>query len=438
MSMSATHAAFVLIKRFIETDPRQAASALENLPEDQAASILKNLTAAQAAHCLELIQPVIAADILERLIIEPANAILSAMRADAAADVLRAFTKEAQSAILEGLSPQRKDDLRELLSYPQDSAGRLMQTDAIALHRDLKVKEAIARLRALAPKKPSASYTYVVDSDNRLLGVLNMRDLILASAEQTIGEIMRTEVFCVGAFTDREELIHIAGSKHYISFPVIDHERRLLGVVKTQDLIASSQEEATEDLQLMFGASAEERPFSALSFKITKRLPWLYINLATAFLAASVVAMFEGLIDRIAILAVFLPIVAGQGGNAGNQTLAVALRGLVMRDIRPKDARRLIALEMTTGLLNGVAIGLVTALIAWLWQGNPYLGLIIGLAMIVNMLAAGMAGAAIPITMKRLGFDPAQSSGIFLTTVTDVVGFLSFLGFATFFQSKLL
>ncbi|MGB6646948.1 MAG: magnesium transporter, partial [Bacteroidota bacterium] len=213
---------------------------------------------------------------------------------------------------------------------------------------------------------------------------------------------------------------------------------RLLGVVRSDHLLTDVQEEASEDIQKMFGAGGDEHAFSPVWFSLSKRLPWLHVNLATAFLAAAVVGLFEDLIARITILAVFLPVVAGQGGNAGAQSLAVVMRGLVMREISPRNRWRLVLKETFIGLVNGLIIGLVTAGIAWLWQGNPVLGLVIGLAMIANLIVAGFAGAAIPITMKALGFDPSQSSSIVLTTVTDVLGFFSFLGFAVLFQAYLL
>lgn len=185
-------------------------------------------------------------------------------------------------------------------------------------------------------------------------------------------------------------------------------------------------------------AGGDERAFSPIGFSLRKRLPWLHVNLATAFLAAAVVALFEDVIARITVLAVFLPVVAGQGGNAGAQSLAVVMRGLVMREIPEQKVRRLLTKEVLIGTANGLIIGVVTAAIAWGWHGNPYLGVVIGLAMIVNLVAAGLSGAAIPITMKAIGLDPAQSSSIILTTVTDVVGFFAFLGFAAVFQGYLI
>jgi magnesium transporter len=218
----------------------------------------------------------------------------------------------------------------------------------------------------------------------------------------------------------------------------VDNENHILGTIKTEELLSYTQEEATEDIQKMFGAGGDEKVFSPIWLAIRKRLPWLYINLGTAFLAAFVIGFFENIIAQITILAVFLPIVAGQGGNAGAQTLAIVIRGLALKEVSPNMAKRVVLKEGVVGIINGIAIGTITALIAWLWNQNPFLGVIIGLAMIVNMVAAGISGAIIPLTMKYMGWDPAQSSSIFVTTVTDVVGFASFLGFAVLFQHYLL
>jgi magnesium transporter len=265
-----------------------------------------------------------------------------------------------------------------------------------------------------------------------------MRDLIIAPSQAALESVMRQDVFAVNAFTDREEVANELAKRRYFAAPVVDGENRLLGVVRTDQLLSHVQAEATEDIQKMFGAGGNERAFSSVSFALRKRLPWLYVNLATAFLAAGVVGLFENVIARVTVLAVFLPVVAGQGGNAGAQSLAVVMRSLVMREIPSQKAWTMIVKETCVGSLNGVLIGLVTALIAWLWYGNPYLGVVIGMAMIVNLVAAGFSGAAIPITMKALGWDPAQSSNIILTTVTDCVGFLAFLGFAVLLQSYLI
>lgn len=432
-------AAAVIAQRFIELDPQQAALALEGTDLDAAAALVKQLSPTAAAACLERVTPGFSAKVLEKLLPEPASSVLERMNPDQVAAVFRSLPDAARQTAVAGLTPELRAQVQEILAYPEDSAGRIMRTDVVSFNKDARVRDVIQRLRAQGPTR-TPTYTYVVGPENKLVGVLNMRDLLLADPGASVETVMRADVFAVPAFTDREEIMHQVQDRHFVSIPVVDAQGRLLGAIRTEDLLEGSQEEATEDLQLLFGASGEERPFSPLRFKIGRRLPWLNINLATAFLAAAVVSHYEDIIGRIAVLAVFLPVVAGQGGNAGIQTLSVVLRGMVMREVRTADATavRLILNELLVCLVNGAAIGVVTALGAWLWKGNPHLGLVVGLAMVVNMLAAGLAGAGIPLVMKRLGFDPAQSSGIFLTTVTDVVGFFAFLGFATVFESKLL
>jgi magnesium transporter len=312
-----------------------------------------------------------------------------------------------------------------------------MSVDFVAFRADVRVRDAILRVRDLARRNALSSYTYVIDEEDRLAGVINMRDLFLAHGDEPLAKIMRGQVFAVDCFMDQEQVAHELTRRRFFAVPVVDPDGRLLGVVKSDQLLGQVREEAAEDIQLMFGVSADERAFSALGFSLRKRLPWLHVNLATAFLAASVVALFEGIIGRVTALAVFLPVVAGQGGNAGAQSLAVVMRGLVMREIPSQKVGLLLRKEMGIGLVNGVVVGAVTAAAAWAWNGNPYLGLVIGLAMVVNLAIAGFAGAAIPLGMRAVGLDPAQSSNIILTTVTDVVGLFSFLGFAVVQESRL-
>ena len=346
--------------------------------------------------------------------------------------------KEARERVSQFISEKLKGQLRELLEYPTDSIGRIMTTDFVALKKDYLVEEAIEKIRLLAKKRFPASYVYVVDDDNRLIGVLNMRDLMLAAPDKKLEDIGRKEVFALHCFVDRKEAANELAKRKFFAAPVVDGENRILGIIKAERMIQGVQEEVTRDMQRMFGAGGDERAFSTKLFSLKKRLPWLYINLATAFLAAGVVAMFEGIISKLTILAVFLPVVAGQGGNAGAQSLAVVMRGIVMREIPKEKVFQLILKEGSIWAINGVAIGVVTALVAWVWYGNPYFGLVIGLGMLANLIFAGLSGASIPLVMKKIGIDPAQSSSIILTTVTDVLGFLAFLGLAVMFQSFLM
>ena len=304
--------------------------------------------------------------------------------------------------------------------------------------RTSTVKDAVETIRLLANSKLSLNYAYVVDDSYHLVGVLNMRDLLFAHDNDILANVMLKDVYSVNAYRDREDVANEAVEKRFIALPVVDHEHHLLGTLKYSDLITATQEEATEDIQKMFGAGGEEKVDSSLFFTISRRLPWLHVNLMTAFLAAGVISFFEGTIARITVLAVFFPVVASQGGNSGAQSLAVVIRGLALDEISAENAKKIILKETIAGALNGVVIGLVTGLITWWWNGNGILGLIIGAAMILNMILAAFFGAFIPLAMKRVGFDPAQCSNIILTTFTDVCGFFLFLGLAVIFQDFLI
>ena len=427
-----------LVQKFFESDPVAAAHSLETMEEAEVLSVLKALPPSLSAQAFRHLQVSHVATLLKEVPPDLFREIVPRLDPQQGAAILASLPEDIRKTFVDNLSEREKRKIQELLNYPENSAGRIMATEFLAFHAEVKVKGAIQKIRSLAHRKSLASYAYVVDRDDHLIGVINMRDLLLASADATLESIMRRDVFAVNAFMDREEVANQLAERRFFAAPVVDQDNRLLGLVKTDQLLEHVQAEATEDIQKMFGAGGDERAFSPIGFSLRKRLPWLHVNLATAFLAAAVVALFEDVIARITVLAVFLPVVAGQGGNAGAQSLAVVMRGLVMREIPEQKVRRLLTKEVLIGTANGLIIGVVTAAIAWGWHGNPYLGVVIGLAMIVNLVAAGLSGAAIPITMKAIGLDPAQSSSIILTTVTDVVGFFAFLGFAAVFQGYLI
>jgi len=426
------------IRKIFEIDPADAAHNLESLGEDGSLFILKKVPVPLVARAFDCMEPHYASQLLQKIPLPEAVEILGGMTVNRAAELMLNLPEETRAAYLGAVDPECAEKIRTLATFPEDTAGRIMSHEFLAFRGDLKVREAVRRLRSMARKKVPVSYVYVTDSANRLVGVLNMRDLLLCEEDSDLNSVMLPEVFAVTAKTDREEVARVAAQKRFMFIPVVDDEKRLLGTIKMDELVEAAQQEATEDIQKMFGAGGDEKVFSPLWFSLKKRVGWLHVNLATAFLAASVVSLFEDVIARIAILAVFLPIVAGQGGNAGAQSLAVVMRGLVLHEVTPRMAGKVVFKEGVLGLLNGIVIGLVTAGAAVIWHGNPWLGLVIGLAMVINMVAAGVSGAAIPIFMKSMGWDPAQSSSIIQTTVTDVVGFFSFLGLATLFQGYLL
>ena len=427
-----------MIRRYFESDPAGAAHSLETMNMNEAVSVLNALPPSLVAQAFRYLQPRYSADLIKGVPASLFKQIVERLDPEQGAAILLDLPDNLRKDYLERLSEKTRREIQEILTYPEDSAGRIMNREFLAFPTETRVKDAIERVRFLAHQRSADSYTYVVDAEGHVVGVVNMRDLILASGDATLGSVMRRDVFSVECFMDREQVAAELSKRRFFAVPVVDSEKRLLGVIRSDQLIEHVQDEATEDIQMMFGAGGDERASSPIGFSLRKRLPWLYVNLATAFLAASVIALFEDIIAKITVLAVFLPVIAGQGGNAGIQTLAVVMRGLVMREIRIEKVWRLLGREALLGTLNGLTIGLVTGLVAWIWNGNLYLGVVIGLAMVINLIVAGLSGAAIPISMKAIGLDPAQSSGILLTTVTDVVGFFAFLGIAVLFQSYLI
>jgi len=427
-----------LANKFFEYDLPSAVHVLESMSEEEAVTVLRQLPVSLSVRVIKALQISYAATLLKTVDDELLIQIVAHLDPHLVTSILMQLPKDARERVSKYVSAKLKDQVRELLDYPEDSIGRIMTTDFIALRMDSRAEEAIDKIRSLAKKRFPASYVYVVDHDNRLSGVLNMRDLMLAGSDQTLDQICRKDIFALHCFTDKTEAANELAKRKYFAAPVVDSENHILGMVKAERLIHGVQEEMTKDIQQMFGAGGDERVTSTIWFSLKKRLPWLHINLVTAFMAAGVVAMFEGIIAKLTVLAVFLPVVAGQGGNAGAQSLAAVMRGIVMREIPKGKIWRLVFKEGKIGAINGIVIGLVTALVAWLWYQNPFLGIVIGLGMVVNLICAGLSGAAIPLVMKKVGIDPAQSSSIILTTVTDIIGFLAFLGFAVIFQRFLI
>ena len=432
--MDNSSALELYIKKFSDYDPVLSAHIIETMDVDESLGVFDNLPTDVSRTIFENLQNEYAAELLGKIDQDKAGEILREMEPLKISLILGVCPMALKDTISHSLTEKQRSELREILEYPKDSVGYMMSTNFLALNQDLRLSDAVSKIRLLALKDNTPlSYVYVVDSGFRLTGVLTMRDLLIQDPEKHLRQIMIKDVFYLNAFMEFEEAASIVARRNFFAVPVVDNTGVLVGIVNTSQLLSDAHEEYSADIQTLFGAGSEERPFSSTLYSLKKRLPWLNINLATAFLAAGVIALFEGVIAKLTILAVFLPIVAGQGGNAGAQSLAVVMRGLVMREIPKQDFLKLFWKEGKLGLLNGILIGIVTGAVAWIWQGSPTLGIVIGLAMIVNLVVAGLAGAMIPVGLKTIGFDPAQSSMIILTTVTDIVGFFAFLGLAALF-----
>lgn len=361
--------------------------------------------------------------------------VLAAMDPDDRVDILDHVTDKLHDELVAELGAEDADEVRRLEQYPPDTAGGIMTTDVTSLYEYISVDDAIHLLRRMSEELEQMFYVYIIDRRQHLVGVLSMRDLILAKPERRLRDIMIPNVRSVPATMDQEEVANLMRRYGYLAMPVVDERGRLVGLITHDDVLEVLQEEAREDVQRMFGAGAEERLTSPWQFSFQKRVGWLLVNLATAFAAAAVVGMFEGTIARLAILAAYMPIVAGMGGNASAQAMAVAIRGIALGEVDRKLLGRILYREAIVGLLTGIVIGLVTAVIALLFNANQgvLFGVVVGVALIINHTLACVTGVFIPFVMKSLGFDPAQSATIFATTVTDIVGFFCLLGLAWMF-----
>jgi magnesium transporter len=406
--------------RIQDLDLEAVRTALARLPDAQAADVLAELPRLTQVRLFEAMRPV-------RL-----SGIISEMRSNEAADVLGELSAQRLQEIMENLSREDAEALRDLLSYPEDSAGGIMRTDFFTVRETMTVAEARESLRvAHSEGREGIFYIYVTDDRDRLTGVLRVHDLIFREPSMRVAELMSREVRFLSIHADQEHIAAFFQKYHFLAMPVVDDFGKLCGIVSGDDVLHVIQEEATEDIQRMGGLSGEERIDTPWPRVTRNRLSWLLVNLLTAFFAAWVVSLFEDTIAKYAVLAVFLPIVAGQGGNAGTQTLTIVVRSLALSEIRMDSHMRVMVKELGVALLTGTATGLVVGLVSWLWHDNAILGVIICVAMMMNMLAAAASGVAVPFALKALGIDPALASAIMVTTVTDVVGFFAFLSLAT-------
>jgi magnesium transporter len=419
----------LLGEEFVRLYPYEVAAILENEPPEATAHLLAAWGVARSTALLERLTPEAAAEVLARLDAETARVVLPALDPARTAILLARLDDDVRRARLALVAPSTAAEIQALLQFPPDSAGRLMDVAALTLRPDATAAGALARLRAVRRRR--VHDVFVVDADGRLTGVVRVQDLATAEPETRLDALTQPPGGFVLPVASREEVVELFAERPLSSLPVLDVDGRLLGVVRHAEVVAAAEAEATADIQTMVGASAEERALSPALFSVKKRLPWLQLNLATAFLASAVVGLFENTIARFTALAVLLPVVAGQSGNTGAQALAVTMRGLALREIRTRHWPQVTSKELRVGFINGVAVALTTAAGVWLWSRSGGLALVIGVSMVISMVAAGLAGATIPIVLGAVGRDPAQSSSIFLTTVTDVVGFLSFLGIAT-------
>jgi len=350
---------------------------------------------------------------------------------DDLADLVEDLPDTVIDEVLKSMDRENRERLEQVLSYDEDSAGRLMNPDVVTVRADTTVDVVLRYLRLRGELPDHTDHLYVVSRRHQYLGRIALQALLTHDATTQINQLMDDEQPAIGVEESSEEVARQFSDHDWISAPVVDDNNILLGRITIDDVVDIIREQAEHQALSAAGLDEDDDMFSPVPRAFRRRLTWLSINLCTAFLASSVVGRFEGTIEKIVALAVLMPIVAGMGGNAGTQVLALMVRGLALGQVGASNVRTLLWKELRVAAMNGIALGLALGVVVWLWFGDPALSLVIGSALTINLLFAATAGVLVPLTLKRLGFDPALAGGVILTTVTDTMGFLAFLGLAT-------
>ncbi len=427
----------IMVDRFCQEAPLSVANRLETLSVEDAVDILSHVPNEHAMPVWSALSPFMASEMLDLLRESDALAVLEAIDPGRAASLLANLDSENRASLLDGLKPSLSHEIKDLLMHPIDTAGGLMDTRVLLFKGDLTVAEALQMLRSRM-RNQTVYELRIVDDAQRLQSIVQLNTLALADADQTLDALSERVKVVVEPSATREEISEKMEDHGLEELTVVDHEGRILGVIRHSTLIDVLKEDVSVDIQTMVGVSKDERATSSSRVAVRKRLPWMQVNLVTVFAAAAVVGIFESTIAKITALAVLLPVVAGQAGNAGAQALAVTMRGLALREIRVQDWPKLIRKEALVGLSNGIAVAVVCGIGVYIWSGQPGLVLVISSSMLIAMVIAGLAGVLVPVGLQKIGQDPAVASSIVLSTVTDIAGLFAFLGIATLFAGLLI
>lgn len=421
-----------------ETHPADIADLMEAVEDLEARRrILSLLDPPRAGAVLSLVDEALAEQLLAAVPEAKLRDIVAALDSDDAADLLAELPRERVDAVLRAIPARLSRQVETLLQYPEESAGGIMQAEVVAVNADLTVQQATDELRRRAREVKDVHTVFAVDSEGRLVGSLPVSRLILAPAEARVATVMDREVLSVPASMDQEEVASLFKRYDLITLPVTAPDGRLLGRITIDDIVDVLDEEASEDFYRLAGLNKDERALGPIRESVRRRLPWLLGDLITCVLAASVVALFQGTIRTVAIAAAFMTMVAREGGDAGTQTLTVVVRGLATGELTLANARRLLLKETGAGLVNGLLVGIVAGLVAYIWNGEAWIGIVLAAAMVLNLFVAALVGSLVPLGLRAARIDPAIASGMLVTTFTDVCGFFTFLGLAALTQKTL-
>jgi magnesium transporter len=411
--------------------PSEIADIIESIPSRNRDSVWQLVDSELEGDVLSHMQDAVRTEFLEQMHPDEVADATKDLEADDVADILQDLPDDVADTVLQSMDEQNRERLSSVLTYPEDTAGGLMNIDVVSVRADVSLDTVARYLRLMGEIPEKTDNLMVVDRDNHYLGILALTELLIRDPETSVGEWMEEESY-LSVNTPTAEVAKLFEQRDLLSAAVVDDENHLLGRITIDDVVDVIQEEAEHVVRSMAGLSDEDM-FSPVIASTKRRAIWLGINLMTALMAAWVIGRFEDTIQELVALAVLMPVVAGMGGIAGSQTLTIAIRGIALGQIVKTNIKPLIIKELTVGILNGILWSCVIAGIVIAWFDNPYLGLIIGISMIINFIIAALAGATIPMMLKRYGIDPAIAGGVILTTVTDVVGFMTFLGLATIF-----
>ena len=419
------------VARLSRLRSRDQADVIAHLAPELQTRLLDRLTPENVGEIIEELEPVEAVELSQDMGPEQLSQVLDETSPDVAADVLRGLPEDLAARTLERM--EEAGDVVPLLEYEDEAAGGLMTPELIALRDSMTVAQAMAFVRRFAEDldPEDVSHLFVVDSAGVLKGGIGLAQLVLARPHQLISLLMDTNIISVPVETDQEQCARLMERYDIRRLPVVDSEDKLVGVLILEDMIDVFEDEATEDMYRMIGVHRREEALGPFWRSVRNRLPWLCVTLGTAILAGLVITMFQSTLGQVVALAAFLPVIAGQGGIAGTQTLTLIVRSLALGEIGSGSAKRLLAKETALGLVHGLVLGVMVGVIVLAWHGSEYLALVVGLAMVSNMIVAGISGVLVPLGLRALRIDPALASAVAVTTMTDVIGFLIYLGLAT-------
>lgn len=413
---------------------------IEDLEIEEKVALMHELSSEDASLILQEMEDFEQAEIIRHLDRDRVREILTNLASDDAADLLGKLTPEETEQMLELIDEEEPSDFGSLLKYPEESAGGIMTTEFISLPADIPAEDAIERLREIAPEAETIYYVYVVDQEGQLIGVLSLRDLIAASDGTILKSIMRSNVISVNAALDQEEVARIVSKYDLLAVPVVDDHDRLLGIITVDDVIDVMEQEATEDIYRLAGASEivdMELTEAPVSKVVRLRLPWLLISMVGGFISGSVIGGYESTLEAIVVLAVFIPVIMDMGGNVGTQSSTIFVRGLATGEIDQGEVWPYFYREIRIGVVLGLICGAMISVAAFIWKGNPYLGLVVGVSMLGTISVAALIGTLVPLICSKINIDPAITAGPFVTTIKDVTGLLIYFVIATTFLEYL-